>query len=208
LESGNVELKMLKLKKFLILSLGMTSLFGAAAFANEEQSARAGEAILQEMLKPSVAKEAPRTRVSSSPLIVYRHSTGGTLGLAAEVTEIARYKNYLFVYNGYGHGPQVIAYFSAAGAARDMARIKDGESIDATRCMVHDAWLSTEPSVGGDPLCQAKTFSLKMDCDEATMVPLMTGIQRGWYQMTDIESPATQPQTTEVHCTRDHGGKY
>lgn len=159
------------LKKIVILSLGMISLLGRGAMANADAERLRS--------RGSIA-------VAPGTFILYQHPTSEHMGAKATITQVARYKNYLFVYNDQDNGPQAIKYMSDSGARKDLLRIAGGESVDVTSCMVRDHLANRQSPIEANGYCTDYTYELRMDCGSWSTVPFADGADFDRYESRDI----------------------
>jgi hypothetical protein len=200
-----------KLKQ-LVLVLGSISALSLSATAmarttDEELAARAlryeqanGSA---EASSAAEAAEDDYTTVSlsSGNLIIYREN--GHPSVAAHISVVSRFKNYIFVKDEFAGEWRLIPYFTESGARSSFNQIVAGASVDVSSCMSEDRQLSRE--MDRDTGCTTRTFTTKVDCGRLTSVGIRTlsGAEAAAYKIVNIDaSPLTD---SSYRCPREHG---
>ena len=132
--------------------------------------------------------------------MIYRHPMGQAPGVKARIVSVDQYKNHLFVYNEFNHGPQLISYLTVAGAQEDAERILAGGSIDITDCVTKDSLLTSIKSANG--FCDQRRYSAQIQCGRFNRVSFTDGLDFEAYVSSDVTKNTLE--ISETRCLNEH----
>jgi hypothetical protein len=153
---------------------------------SEEGLARRAERIVAEMQSPA---DYAAASVPTDTLMIYSSPEGRTDGVAARLNRVARYKNFLFLYNEFDRGPKRVSYFTAQGAQEALVALKTGKSIDVSGCMKAVRFIDSMPGAPTDHgYCSISHEELALDCNRFDLVDLQSISDTRRYKLKDIEA--------------------
>lgn len=135
--------------------------------------------------------------VQAGSVVIYKNSTGKSLGIAAPIEMVTTRGRILWIQTEFKNWIAVPFYNAYSAKLARFQLEQEQKSIDLSGCLVQDRVISSKFSVESDEI--ETWVELKLSCSLFTSTPLYSKAPHAWYEMRDIQAhPLVERRTRAV----------